>query len=163
MKGIAALALLLASSLAHAGTCTGTFPDGTRPVCSVTFDLWQTCTAADTVKGWAIAGPAGMYPAGQWQIRPWLDAPINIVRAELVGLYNDGHLWIMLGNNAQGDPMLWLAPGEYHGTADAPAGTSWAFPASSAAKDTDYIDLHGSCGVGKYAMYRLTFYYTVSP
>lgn len=157
------LLCLILTVQAYAGTCEGTFPDGTRPICSATFDLYQTCTNEDTVKRWSIIGPLGAYPAGQWQIRPWLDVDINIVRAEMVAQYQDNHLWYMLGNNSQGDPMLWLGAGEYHERTNYPPGTSWAFPSRSRAKDTDYIDVHGSCGAGKYQYMRVTFYYTIGP
>lgn len=170
MKALVALSLLAASSLASAqGACdtATTFPDGTHPVCSVTFVLTQTpATTGEMVFNWTIANGPGdptQYPKRDWRMRPWAPFDINIVKVELVEWINDGHGFFMVGNNSQGDPMCWLGPAEWHTQCAYPDGTSWRFPGTANATPNDYIDLHGYGFAGKYSDVRVTFFYTVSP
>lgn len=160
MKGLAALVLLLASSFAYAGDCSKALPNGDAPICSQTFTFAGTCRAqpsgdyADMVYNWQVT------PQGQWNLKPWLPYAVYFVGAEIVDVTpGDAHVYYMLGNNAQGDAMLYLHSSEWHGRVFYPEGTSWRFPASSEATATDYLDIHGACKAGMWANLQLTLYF----
>jgi hypothetical protein len=130
--------------------------------------------------------PAGRQPGSSF-IWPWLPDDITIRGVELVVIppapsytgsvydgvpedtyYNRTVAWmpafsfLMVGNNADGDAMLYLGPEDhYHARAFFPAGTGFVLPGGVHMTNTGYIDLHGSCSpAADPANVMLTFYYT---
>ena len=152
MKHLIAPALLLASSLAHGVT----LDNGDKAINSQAFQLYGTCTGGDMVYKWTIAGKS----AGVWNLHPWLPAAAYIVGVELLDMTPaDGHGWWMVGNNMQGDPMVYMSASENRVSNWYPAGASWRVPPMSDDTPLTYIDLHGLCKAGAWATLMVTFYY----
>lgn len=134
-------------------------PAGTKTLYSQDFEFHGTCNAQEQVYSWWInAGP----PHPDSFIHPWLSTDISIRGVEIVATQPPVFNW-MVGNNADGDAMLKVGPGDYHEVQWFPADTAFEFPSAANAAAWHYIDLHGSCAGGGAVTVTLTLYYTQNP
>lgn len=78
------------------------------------------------------------------------------------GPYLPAFYYLMPGNNATGDTMLWLPANALHARHDFPANAGMPFPgyASGNATNLTYLDLHGGGTAGYGANVMYTIYYT---
>ncbi|HEY3916302.1 MAG TPA: hypothetical protein VGL83_00840 [Stellaceae bacterium] len=146
-----ARALVLILALAAWSPST---PPGVATLFSQSFQFTGSCTNTDMVYSWKIGGG----PSEHQFIRPWLPFDITIRGVDLVTNTLPGMFW-MVGNNADGDAMLFLGKNEYHGVVWFPSGTAFAFPGTADQEQSHYIDLHGACAKGN-ALLIMTLYYT---
>jgi hypothetical protein len=152
------LVLTALATLSLVYACTYAAVRADNIIRSATWHMTASCTGFDQVYRWRIT--AGPGTAQDWRIRPWLERPLTIRGVELEFQPVGYSLWAMMGNNAVEDDMLWLGRGETHGRTMFPAGLGMPLPKQSAAKDSDYLDLHGACiGLTAHAFY--TIFYTV--
>src|SRR5580765_2461505 len=101
-------------------------------------------------------------PAPGALLRPgWPAVPPGAYGA--TGPYMPDFSWLMAGNNAVGDTMLFMEPGRMHARHDFPAGCGMPFPSIANKTPLTYLDLHGSCSPGYSASVMYTIYYTVPP
>jgi hypothetical protein len=169
-----ALAAIGASFL---GGWTPSPPLGTQTLYSQAFQMAATCAAnaGDMVYTWGIngqSGGAGVVPPpgtkGKSFIYPWLPTDITIHGVELTVLPaapsapTPAISFLMVGNNADGDAMVFLPSGQSHITQWYPSGTGFQFPGTSDGDSTTYIDLHGACTAGQWAVVMVVFYYTIN-
>jgi hypothetical protein len=132
-------------------------PRGVTTLYSQSFQFDGDCNNwGDMVHSWSIAGWAGPGPV----VRPFTPGSISIRGVELVLLIAPSayNMW-MVGNNADGDAMAFLAPGQAHVMNWFPAGLAFQFPGTNDARNSDYIDLHGGCESGHVSIME-TLYYT---
>jgi hypothetical protein len=108
----------------------------------------------DMVYSWNIGGG----PPQKQFIRPWLPDDITIRGVELLADTAPSTFW-MVGNNANGDAMVFVAKDELHRINWFPSGTGFAFPGTKNQERSHYIDVHGSCATG-HATLILTLYYS---
>jgi hypothetical protein len=69
--------------------------------------------------------------------------------------------FLMAGNNATGDTMLFMAAGQMHARHDFPAGCGMPFPGIPDKNPQTYLNLHGNCSPGYDANVMYVIYYTV--
>jgi hypothetical protein len=149
-------------------------PAGVSALHSRSFQLTGTCNGRDMVYSWSIngrGGGGGVPPAsgdrGASFIYPWVTSDITIRAVEIVeipaapGAALPRYSFLMLGNNADQDAMLFLDADHIYARHDFPAGTGFEFPGSSDGDALTYIDLHGSCTDQMAATVLCTFYYTI--
>lgn len=115
------------------------------------------CDGGDQVYKWHIFG---LPEQASWHIKPWMPIPLLIRGIELTQYEGVPNGWWGAGNGIIGDMMLFLPPNERHGRHDFPAGMVMPMPAAKAARETDYLDLHGLCFGGSSAALWYTIYYT---
>jgi hypothetical protein len=156
-------AMLAAKSLQFTGTCTGS---------DMVF-LWSFNGAAGAAGDSTtpnLGAPNPTYPNGTPPapgqpgasfIYPWLSGDITIHGVDLIKLppapgytspdYMPQYSFLMTGNNAEGDTMLFLAADSFHAEHFFPAGTGFEFPGTDNIGPLTYIDLHGACTAGMIA------------
>lgn len=78
----------------------------------------------------------------------------------IAGPYMPAFSFLMIGNNAWGDAMLFMAANEIHAVKFFPPNT-FKFNGTVTKTPLTYIDLHGSCTAGYAANVMLTIYYTI--
>jgi hypothetical protein len=137
---------------------TPTFPSGIVGLHAQTYIFTGTCDGGDQVSKWRIEGDP---PQNGPFIHPWIDLDITVRGVELTKLKGGPTLWWMPGNNAYGDTLMWLGPGENHGYRDFPPGTAQTFPSITNSSKLTYIDLHGACAGGDSVTIYMTLYYTL--
>lgn len=131
-------------------------PPGTVTLFSQTFQFTGKCTGADMVYDWVIGrGP----DQDHHFIRPWLPFDITLRGVGMVSNTAPSMFW-MVGNNADGDAMAFMAKNEFHVVNWFPSGSGFAFPGTADQDKNDYIDLHGSCTKGQSAVLMITLYYS---
>jgi hypothetical protein len=147
-------------------------PPGVATLFSDSFQMSGLCTGREMVYRWSVNGAEGggglPPPSGQKGasfIYPWLPVDITIRGVELTELLarpgaESKFAFLMLGNNADGDTMIFLDANQTHGVNWFPAGTGFAFPGTMDMTPLTYIDLHGSCTKGNHVNVVVTIYYT---
>ena len=131
-----------------------------------TFRIKAPCDKQEIVHRISIndAAPGdGSAQSEGWKIKPWIDAPIKIRFAHILKIGGGAHSWLMVGSNTSGDAMVFLDANQHSEKWLYPAGTYKSFPASSAAKPQQYMDLHGSCDGAESLTAFVTFGYTQEP
>jgi hypothetical protein len=127
---------------------------------------------------WPVPGSAGSS-----FIYPWLPHSITITAVELTvippqpgavqmagwppraqnestGPYIPNFTFLMIGNNADGDTMMFMSPSEtLHQRVEYQPGQGFSFPGFADETNFSYIDLHGSCTAGYSVSVMLTIYY----
>lgn len=164
---ISGICFVMVSALLFAGWQPSP-PTGIQTLYSQSYQMSGTCTGGDMVYTWSVNGaPPGNGsppPAGQNGasfIYPWVTGDITIHGTELTVLSeNVTYWWFMIGNDADGDTMLFLGSNKNHETNWFPQGTGFQFPGTSDGDSTTYIDLHGGCPSGESIAVMLTVYYT---
>lgn len=145
-------------------------PTGVQTLFSQSYQMTGTCTGSEMVYSWSVNGaPPGNGsppPAGQNGasfIYPWVSSDITIHGAELTVL-SPGvtYWWFMIGNNADGDTMLFMSSDKKRETNWYPQGTGFQFPSTSDGDSTTYMDLHGGCPAGQSIALMMTLYYTIN-
>ena len=134
---------------------TPSTPPGTATLFSQSFEFTGACTGGEMVYSWTIGrGP----DQGDHFIHPWLPFDITIRGVSLVTNAAPLMFW-MVGNNADGDAMAFMAKNEFRVMNWFPSGAGFAFPGTKDQDKNDYIDLHGACAKGP-ADLILTLYYS---
>jgi hypothetical protein len=151
-------------------------PSNFAEVFSQDFAFSGTCTGNDMVYSWSIDGKPGGEghqpkpdELGKSFLYPWLPDEIVIVGAELIKLppkpgatgpdSMPQYTFLMAGDNAHGDALLFLGADELHDRNNFPSGTGKPFPGTRDMTPLTYIDLHGACTAGLHALVILNLYY----
>jgi hypothetical protein len=149
---------LLCAAALLLGAWTPTFPPGISGLHAQTYAFFGTCDSTDQVSKWTIQG--GPPQSGPF-IFPWLSSDITIRGVEVTKVVGGPTLWWMPGNNAFGDTLMWVGPGDDHGYRDFPPDTGQGFPSIANGTKLTYVDLHGACGGGGGVTIYMTLYYTL--